>query len=265
MDEFITRRHWWKTKNIYNELNSKNVKWYPLIKNNKNSSVFNASWSYPVILKLVSFTSSDFEYPDHRHSIWNELSALLHINNYMENSNFHFFPYMYHYSFSVINKIPTVIILMEEFGMDFRSMCIDNDTHLSDHDWIGCFIQLFFIMYHLYYYCNICQGDLHWNNVLVKKLDSPVDMHFSIHHQSITLLNQNFHFGVCDFGNVIINPSMQQSLEDYKKFVLHVFSWIRRYKNFNRPNRASQFVHRLQSNKNWTMTDIFRNLILTNL
>lgn len=239
----------------------KNIEWrHDNNLKNQNSTVFFHDDN--LVMKIISMHPDDFlETTTDTYTVWKEISTRLDINNILHRHNIIHYPFIYAYDFCLFNSIPSVMIIEEHLGIDFRHFILQND--MTDHEWLSMLIQLFFAHFYLASYLKISHKDPHWGNVLIRKCEN--DIRYKYNDENYLLSNQAFHFYLCDFGHAETIVNDNDACTDYIRFVSNIFRWIRRYKDIVRPPKTSSFISRirvLSYQKILTFDLIFHDLIL---
>ena len=237
----------------------KNMEWHHdnNLKNQNSTVLFHDN---DLVMKIIAMHPDDFNEADtETYTVWKEISIRFEINNLLQSHNIVHYPFIYTYDFCIFDSTPSVIIIEERLGSDFRSFILHHD--LTDDQWLSMFIQLFFAHFYLAFYLKISHKDPHWGNVLVKTDTN--DIYYKYEDENYILSDQTFHFYLCDFGHA--EHIDENDCIDYVRFVSNVFRWIRRYKNIARPPKTSLFISRIRElsyEQSIGFDVIFSNVIL---
>jgi hypothetical protein len=106
----------------------------------------------------------------------------------------------------------------------------------SIHEWISCFLQIFFGLYTLQYYCGIIHNDLHWANILVFNVEKGGCWVYEINEKKYYIENLGYLFVLWDFGMSSFDSDLikcgdnSMACQDFLK-ILNTPKWIQKYYN----------------------------------
>jgi len=137
----------------------------------------------------------------------------------------------------------------------------------SVHEWISCFLQIFFGLYVLQYYCGILHNDLHWANVLVFPIEKGGCWCYHIQSQSYYIENHGYLFVLWDFGMSTYNASLirggndPKACQDFLK-ILNTPKWIQKYySNVNVPFEIISMCQTIRSHSYSNMNELLHQVI----
>lgn len=146
----------------------------------------------------------------------------------------HFF-YVYtssnHLTKNISKTGPYLYVYNELANEDLKSWSTRSRTH---NEWISCFLQIFFALYVLQYYCGFMHNDLHWGNILVFHVKKGGCWCYTIENKNYYIYNEGYLFVLWDFGLTTIIPPMieckehPKACQDFFK-ILNTPKWIRKY------------------------------------
>jgi hypothetical protein len=255
------------------------IKLYYLEKGNVNSQPFElVKGNFRCFGKKVPMIPEDFEFlnnenqisfkllfKDEQYLIWREIFIMILVNKLMNKNISPHFPYFFNYHFSFDNENrdkterPHIYLCQEKFDCDLKTW---SQNHPSKDDWFSCFFQIFFALYALQKYIGIVHNDLHWGNILVKKLSKPSEWTYKLQsNRFLSLSDQRYLFVVCDFGCARFDPTIVQhsenSLKDYRRLVQNVFRWM----NKTPDEPLLYFIRRIRDPSLKNMTDVLNTVV----
>lgn len=147
---------------------------------------------------------------------------------------------------------------------DLKSWSSESRTH---DEWISCFLQIFFGLYVLQYYCGFVHNDLHWGNVLVFKVKKGGSWLYKIRDQDFYIPNEGFLFVLWDFGMTTLFSGIKEcgehpkSCQDFLK-ILNTPKWIKKYyKDVPVPRTISDLCLFIRSGEYKSMEDMLSKVI----
>ena len=216
---------------------------------NKNSELFQGSfrqYSLSFFGKRMPMIPEDFDAlnernrfsitklldPEVSYTVWREIFIHHLLNNLLFRHQTPHFPLFYGYHFSYDNEVykdqqerPYILLLQEKMDEDLKTWA-QRETR-TDHEWLSCLLQVFFALGTLQRYVGLSHMDMHWGNVLVKKLPTPQTWTYVFSEgEPYCLEDQEYLFTICDFG--CAQFEVRDEMRDYRKLALNVFKWLQR-------------------------------------
>ena len=144
---------------------------------------------------------------------------------------------------------PYIILLQEKMDDDLKTWALKENR--SDQEWLSCLLQIFFALGSLQRYTGVSHMDMHWGNVLVKKLSSPRTWSYKVsEQQSFCLKDQPFLFTICDFGCAQFDT--RDEMKDFRRLALNVFKWL----NVKPGETVARFLSEIHSLRNRTWKSV---------
>jgi predicted unusual protein kinase regulating ubiquinone biosynthesis (AarF/ABC1/UbiB family) len=95
----------------------------------------------------------------------------------------------------------------------------------SEKEWFSCLIQLFFAVGAMHQHLGLSHTDLHWGNVLVRRLSPRQSWTYKVvEGEHYSLPDQEYLFTICDFGCAQFDA--RDEMKDYRRIALNVFKWL---------------------------------------
>lgn len=165
----------------------------------------------------------------------------------------------------VVSKNGPYIYCFNELALgDLKSWSIQNRSY---HEWISCFLQIFFGLYCLQYYCGFLHNDLHWGNILFYEVPKGGCWVYKIHDKEFFIQNEGFLFVLWDFGMSSLVPSLKgvkehsKSCQDFLK-ILNTPKWIKKnYEQVVVPKSISDFCIHTRSYEYTSMDHLLEKVI----
>lgn len=218
-----------------------------LQKENKNSELFQGSFvGRPLSFfgKRMPMIPDDFDAldekngisvaklldPDMHYTVWREIFIHRLLNTLLLRQQTPHFPFFYGYHFSYDNDVyhdqverPYLILLQEKMDEDLKTWA-HRETR-TEKEWFSCLVQIFFALGTLQRYVGVSHMDLHWGNVLVKKLPTPTTWTYQFSEKEYYCLeDQHYLFTLCDFG--CAQFEVRDEMRDYRRLALNIFKWL---------------------------------------
>lgn len=259
--------------------------WMPVHADNVNSDVFSlitrrGNKTYDLLMKKIPMSPHDFKQLD-RHSriplkqilnsnepsIWKELFVHKWLNRVVLGKHSPHFPlcFGHHFSFNDLNaknqNRPDMILLFEKMDTDLKTWARKQTR--KNQQWINVFLQLFFAIWAMQRFLRVCHNDLHWGNILLKKLPVKQSWAYRIapDRPPVALMNQEFLLSITDFGfcrmDANIIDGSHRSLRDYKRLVENIFTWV----GAEPEPYISEFIMGVAATEDATMSTLFDTLI----
>ena len=244
-----------------------------LQKDNKNSELFQGSFvdkpGQPLSFfgKRMPMIPDDFDAlnkenrvsvaklldPNSSYTVWREIFIHKLLNKLLLQQQTPHFPFFYGYHFSYDNDVfadqqerPYILLLQEKMDEDLKTWAT-RETR-TDEEWFSCLVQVFFALGTLQRCTGLSHMDMHWGNVLVKKLSEPKTWTYRVSdNQHYSVVNQEYLFTVCDFG--CAQFEVRDEMKDYRKLALNVFKWLQ-YTPGEKMNGFLSEIHALR-NRRW--------------
>jgi len=242
-------------------------------KDNKNSELFQGSFvgqpgqSLSFFGKRMPMIPDDFDAlnernrvsvtklldPNSPYTVWREIFIHKLLNQLLLNHQTPHFPFFYGYHFSYDNDVfadqqerPYILLLQEKMDEDLKTWATRQTR--TEEEWFSCLVQLFFALGTLHRCAGLSHMDMHWGNVLVKKLPNPKTWTYRLSdHEHYSLVDQEYLFTVCDFG--CAQFEVRDEMKDYRKLALNVFKWLQQTPG-EKMDRFLAEIHALR-NRRW--------------
>jgi hypothetical protein len=179
----------------------------------------------------------------------------------------HFF-YVYsslHWNKTVSQKNAPYLYSYNELAQeDLKSWTSKPRTY---HQFMSCFLQIFFALYVMQYYCGFLHNDLHWGNILVFPVKKGGCWCYKIDGVDHYVPNEGFLFVLWDFGMASLVPALKgckeqlKSCQDFLK-ILNTPRWIiKHYPNIDVPSSVSDLCVHIRSMEHKSMKDLLEKVI----
>jgi hypothetical protein len=137
----------------------------------------------------------------------------------------------------------------------------------SYNQFMSCFLQIFFALYVMQYYCGFLHNDLHWGNILVFQVKKGGSWCYKIEGVNHYIPNEGYLFVLWDFGMASLVPALKgckeqlKSCQDFLK-ILNTPRWIiKHYPNVEVPSSVSDLCVHIRSMEHKSMKDMLDKVI----
>ena len=191
--------------------------------------------------------------PDVPYTVWREVFIHRMLNSLLLRRATPHFPFFYGFHFSYDADVyhdgqhrPYILLLQEAMEEDLKTWATREKR--TETQWLSCLIQIFFALGVLQRFTGLSHMDMHWGNVLVKRLPQPQSWTYKLPgDEYYSLMDQEFLFTVCDFGCAQFDT--RDEMKDYRRISLNIFKWLG-HSPGERVDRFVSEIHTLR-NRRW--------------
>lgn len=208
--------------------------------------------------------------PDAPYTVWREVFIHRLLNTLLLQNHTPHFPFFFGYHFSYDNDVyhdkqerPYLLLLQEKMDEDLKTWATREVR--TEKQWFSCLIQIFFALGTLQQYAGVSHMDMHWGNVLVKKLPAATTWTYRLpNHQDYCLRDQEYLFFICDFGCAQFD--VRDEMRDYRRLALNVFKWLQGVPGAGSPKQSpgpemQRFLNQFHGLKNRKWKDVLEHVV----